>query len=202
MAYLWIMRITGGTHRGRPLQAPKGKDTRPTGDKTRESIFNILRHGNWHGGVLENAAVLDVFAGTGALGLEALSQGAKHAAFIEWNHTAADICQGNIDALGETERAALYKFNATDPVPRPLFLEQRSLVFLDPPSGRYMGAEALKALVEKDWLKKGAVCVLEMSKKAPEIIPADFTVMDERIYGIAKVQFLMWEPRPQDKPAD
>ncbi|MFH1157968.1 MAG: 16S rRNA (guanine(966)-N(2))-methyltransferase RsmD [Pseudomonadota bacterium] len=188
------MRISGGIYRGRTLSSPKGGDTRPTSDRAREAIFNILRHGNWHHGVLKEATVLDVFAGTGAMGIEALSQGALHAVFIERDHTAAAVCQSNIDALGETERAAVFKFDAADPVPRPLYLEQRSLVFLDPPYGKYMGAETLKGLVDKDWLREQAVCVLEMSKKTPEILPAGFTVKDERTYGIAKVQFLVWEP--------
>ena len=81
------MRITGGTHRGRTLTSPKGRNTRPTSDRTRLSIFNILLHGTWHPDILTDATVLDIFAGTGALGLEALSQGAKHAAFIERDHT-------------------------------------------------------------------------------------------------------------------
>jgi 16S rRNA (guanine966-N2)-methyltransferase len=186
------MRITGGIHRGRPLAAPKGRNTRPTSDRARESVFNILRHGNWHQGILEEAAVLDVFSGTGAIGLEALSQGAKHAAFIEREHPAIDFCKNNIETLGETERTTLFTFDATNPIARPLYIEPRTLVFLDPPYGKYLGAEALKALVDKGWLKEGAVCVLEMSKKVPEIIPAHFTLQDERTYGIARIQFLIW----------
>lgn len=186
------MRITGGTHRGHPLAAPKGKNTRPTSDRARESIFNILRHGSWHLGVLEDATVLDVFCGTGALGLEALSQGARHAAFIEREHPAIDFCKSNIEGLGEAGRTVVFTFDATNPISRPLYIEPRSLVFLDPPYGKYLGAEALKALVDKGWLKEEAVCVLEMSKKIPEIIPAAFSVEDERIYGLAKIQFLIW----------
>lgn len=184
------MRITGGTHRGRSLQAPKGQNTRPTSDRTRESIFNILRHGNWHGGVLEGATILDVFAGTGALGLDALSQGGKHAAFIERDHAAAAVCRENIETLGVQENTAVLVFDALDPPPRPLYMEPRSLVFLDPPYGKYMGSEALKGLVERDWLTDDAVCVMEMSKKIPEIIPAGFDIADERTYGIARVVFL------------
>ncbi len=187
------MRITSGIHRGRSLNAPTGRETRPTSDRTRESIFNILRHGGWHHGVLEDATVLDAFAGTGALGLEALSQGARHAVFIERDRAAAEVCQSNIDLLGETERAVVLTFDALDPLARPLYLEPRSLVFLDPPYGKYMGAEALKGLVDQGWMKPQAVCVLEMSKKTPEIIPAGFTVMDERTYGIARVQFLLYD---------
>lgn len=187
------MRIVGGIHRGRPLLAPKGKGTRPTSDRAREAVFNILQHGGWHEGALEDATVLDVFAGTGALGLEALSRGAKHAAFIEREHPAADFCRRNIEALGETERTKIFTFDAANPVPRPLYIEPRTLVFLDPPYGKYLGAEALKGLAGKDWLAEGAVCVLEMSRKVPEIIPAGFSVQDERTYGLARVVFLRWE---------
>ena len=187
------MRITSGIHRGRLLTAPKGKNTRPTSDRTRESVFNILRHGSWHDGVLEEATVLDVFAGTGALGLEALSQGAKHAAFIEREHSAADVCRGNIETLGETDRTTVFTFDALHPLNRPLYIEPRSLVFLDPPYGKYMGTEALQALIKKKWLKEGAVCVMEMSKRVPETLPAGFALQDERTYGIAQVQFLIWE---------
>ena len=186
------MRITGGIHRGRALAAPEGKNTRPTSDRVRESIFNILRHGSWHGGALEEATVLDVFAGTGALGLEALSQGAKHAAFIERDRAALGSCKSNIEALKETERTAIFTFDAARPIARPLYIEPRSLVFLDPPYGKNLGAEALAALADKGWLKKGAVCVMEMSKKAPEIIPPSFSLQDERAYGIAKIVFLLW----------
>jgi len=185
------MRITGGTHRGRILTSPTGAHTRPTSDRARESIFNILRHGGWHEGVLEEATVLDVFAGTGALGLEALSQGAKHAVFIEKDGNAAKLCQGNIERLGETKRSAVLRQDAVVPYRRPFHLEPRSLVFLDPPYGRNMGAEALQCLTAQDWLKDGAVCVMEMSKKIPEALPAGFSLMDERIYGIAKIQFLL-----------
>jgi 16S rRNA (guanine966-N2)-methyltransferase len=143
--------------------------------------------------MLENAAVLDVFAGTGALGLEALSQGAKHAVFIERVYPALKFCKANIEALRETERTAVFSFDATSPPTRPLYIEPRTLVFLDPPYGKYLGADALKALVGKNWLAEGAVCVLEMSKKVPEIIPAGFTLHDERTYGLAHVQFLTYE---------
>jgi len=186
------MRITGGIHRGRSLTAPEGKNTRPTGDRARLSVFNILLHGGWHDGVLDEATVLDVFAGTGAMGLEALSQGAKHAAFIEREHPAIESCKANIAALKETTRTAIFTFDATHPIARPLYIEPRSLIFLDPPYGKNLGAQALTALADKSWLKEGAVCVLEMSKKAPEVIPASFTLHDERVYGLAKIVFLSW----------
>lgn len=184
------MRITGGLHRGRPLHTPEGRETRPTSDRARESIFNILRHAKWHGGVLEEAAVLDAFAGTGALGLEALSQGAAHAVFIELDRTAAALCQSNIDLLKETPRALVLRQDACRPTPRPANIAPRTLVFLDPPYGKNMASEALKNLAAQGWLKEGAVCVMETAKKMPETLPDGFTLADERTYGIALIQFL------------
>lgn len=180
------MRITSGLHRGRPLLAPDGRETRPTSDRARESIFNILRHRF----PLDGAAVLDVFAGTGALGLEALSQGAAHAAFMESAPAALDFCRRNIAVLKEQARSAVFAGDALAPARRPAALAPRTLVFLDPPYGKDMGAAALTALAEKDWLAPGALCVMEMSKKAPEILPAGFTLQDERIYGIALIRFV------------
>lgn len=187
------MRIVGGIHRGRTLFSPQGRDTRPTSDRARQAIFNILHHGGWHGGILEEAAVLDAFAGTGALGLEALSQGARHAAFIERDPATAALCQKNIDALGKTERARVFTFDAAAPIARPLYIEPRTLVFLDPPYGKNLGAQALAGLAQKGWLKAGAACVLEMSKKQPETLPAGFALKDERTYGLARVLFLIWD---------
>ncbi|MBI3441458.1 MAG: RsmD family RNA methyltransferase, partial [Proteobacteria bacterium] len=138
--------------------------------------------------------VLDDFAGTGALGLEALSQGAKHAEFIEQDPAAARLCQSNIDLLRETEQALVLKCDACRMAPRPTALEPRSLVFLDPPYGEHKGAVALNRLAEQGWLHERAICVLEMSKKAPEATPTGFTVVDERCYGIAKIQFLIRAP--------
>jgi len=184
------MRIVGGELRGRNLLSPKGSTTRPTSDRAREAIFNILHHAKWlPRQLLDDSAVMDVFAGTGALGLEALSRGAKHAVFVERDFEAAKTCQENIDAFGMGGKAVLMKFDALKPVPRPLYIEPRALVFLDPPYGKDMGGKAMAALVEKGWLDDGAVCVLEMSKKHQEPLPEGFIQRDERDYGIALVRF-------------
>lgn len=186
------MRIVGGKHRGRALQAPAGLDTRPTSDRVRESVFNILRHGKWHDGILEGALVMDVFAGTGALGLEALSQGAVHAVFVERDRKAIEACRQNIAAMGEEAVSLVMASDALALPSKPLNLPPRTLIFLDPPYGKNMGGEALAHLLVGGWLAAGAVCVLEMSKKAPEEkIPDAFKVTDERTYGIAQVLFLM-----------
>jgi 16S rRNA (guanine966-N2)-methyltransferase len=185
------MRIVGGEFRGRPLLSPKGSSTRPTSDRARESIFNILGHAKWlKTAAVEGALVLDAFAGTGALGLEALSRGAGHAVFIERDRAASSICMENIDKFGVSDRSLLLTGDATRPNPRPADLAARSLVFLDPPYGKNLIGQALAALNENAWLAPGAVCVAEMSAKAPEETPPGFTLQDERRYGIALVRFL------------
>lgn len=187
------MRIVGGELRGRPIASPDGSATRPTSDRAREAIFNILHHAKWRrGDLLDGAHVMDVFAGTGALGLEALSRGAADAVFIERDFKAARVCQENIDAFGLSERATLMKLDALHPAPRPAHLAPRTLVFLDPPYGKGMAAAALAALAAKGWLEKGAICIAEMAKKQPEAAPEGFIQHDERSYGVAAVKFMEW----------
>jgi 16S rRNA (guanine966-N2)-methyltransferase len=191
------MRIVGGEQRGRALSSPTGVQTRPTSDRARQAIFNILEHASWRKrDLLDGADVLDVFAGTGAMGLEALSRGARHGVFIERDPAAARVCEDNIRALGQGARAILLKFDATKPPSRPAHLAVRSLVFLDPPYGKGLGAKALTALAAADWLTPGAVCVLEMARKEPEEIPEGFLLHDERNYGVARVAFLEWQEAP------
>jgi 16S rRNA (guanine966-N2)-methyltransferase len=187
------VRIVGGEFRGRALKSPQGSATRPTSDRTREAVFNILHHAKWRRGeIIDGAFALDVFAGTGALGLEALSRGAQHAVFVEREYGAARVCQENIEAFGLQDRALLMKFDGLHPVPRPLYVEPRTLVFLDPPYGKGMAAQALNGLAEKGWLREHAICVVEMAKKQPESAPPGFIQHDERSYGIAAVKFLEW----------
>ena len=127
------MRIIGGRHRGRALKALKGKDIRPTSDRARESIFNILEH-TVEGGEPAGAAVLDVFAGTGALGLEALSRGARHATFIDSDRAALDCARQNARALGEAGAAVFLGLDAARlPPPPPDAGAPATLAFLDPP---------------------------------------------------------------------
>ncbi len=187
------MRIIGGEHRGRPLLSPEGQETRPTSDRARLAIFNILQHAKWPPApAVTEAFVLDAFAGTGALGLEALSQGAQHAVFLEQSQTALSVCKANIAKLGYEAKTTALKTDATAPPARPASLAPRTLVFLDPPYGKNLGAAALAALAEKNWLAPRAVCVLEMDKKRPEPVPEDFHIEDERSYGIALVRFMVF----------
>jgi len=188
------MRIVSGINRGKEIISPKGRNTRPTSDRIRESIFNILRHGLKNIGIenniINNATVLDCFAGTGALGLEALSQGAKDSVFVENNQEAFKICKENIFNLNEKEHSSLIKHDSLKYLKRPKSIEKRSLIFLDPPYGKDMGIKSLISFLENDWLYAEFISVLEMSKKEPEKIPDIFNILDERTYGITTIVFL------------
>lgn len=185
------MRIVGGLHRGRVLSSPQGLGTRPTSDRVRQSIFNILEHASWlKKPVLQGAPVLDLFAGTGALGLEALSRGAAHAIFVEQNPEAVRACIENIESLHLEERCAVHRKDVFHLTFRPPHMEPRSLIFLDPPYGKELGTRALKILKDSGWIADEAVIVMEMAKKQPEPLPEGFILQDERVYGVAQVRFL------------
>src|SRR5207248_11780943 len=152
------LRIVGGVHRGRRLIAPPGETVRPTSDRAREALFNILSHGSFAAAGLPFAGrpVLDAFAGTGALGLEALSRGASTAAFIENGRDALVTLRRNIAALGEEDRAHIVAADATRP-PRAAMV--CAAAFLDPPYRSGLGGPALSALAGAGWLTPDALVV-------------------------------------------
>jgi 16S rRNA (guanine966-N2)-methyltransferase len=179
------MRIVAGKFRGRTLQGPKTNAIRPTSDRLRESIFNILAHA--YGDPITGARVMDLFAGTGALGLEALSRGAAQATFMEKDRTAIVALRANIDALGETKTAAVLPVDARRP---PHAAAPCTLAFLDPPYGEDLATPALLALAATGWLAPGALVVVEVAAKQTLAPPERFTLVDERRYGAAKLVFL------------
>jgi 16S rRNA (guanine966-N2)-methyltransferase len=181
------MRIIGGRHRGRALTALKGKALRPTSDRARESIFNILEH-TLEGGEPDGAAVLDVFAGTGALGLEALSRGAALATFIDNDRAALDCARKNARALGCEDSAAFLGMDATRLPPDAG--APASLVFIDPPYGSGLAEPALHCLAAQGWIAPGAVLILEAGTRESLALPASYLQVDERAYGAARVVFL------------
>jgi len=186
------VRIVGGSHRGRPLAAPEGATVRPTSDRAREALFNILEHGRWAaaGSPVAGARVLDAFAGTGALGLEALSRGAGHVTFLEQTSAALGALKANVAALKEGARAVILRGDATAPSRAP---EPCSLVFLDPPYGKELGPAALKALAAAGWIAADAVVVLEIGAKETFDAPQGFTIADERRYGAARLVLMRYE---------
>ncbi len=182
------MRIVGGRFRGRALAAPSGALTRPTSDKVRESIFNILIHGI-EGAGIEGARVLDLFAGTGALGLEALSRGAAYCLFVEDNAGARGLIRENIEALGLTGASKVWRRDATK-LGTAATMQPFQLLFADPPYGKGLGEQALQAAADGGWLSAGAVCVLEERADVEPAIPAAFALLDKRTYGDTALHFL------------
>ncbi len=188
------MRIVGGRHRGRSLATPVGGDIRPTSDRSREAIFNILAHGDAyrteHGALPAGVNVVDAFAGTGAMGLEALSRGAAHVTFIDNDRTAQALLRQNIAALKETENATVLARDATAPG---LARAPCHLALLDPPYRSDLAGLALTALARDGWLAPDAVAVIELPAKGGFEPPAGFDVQDRRKYGRAQILFLVWQ---------
>lgn len=184
------MRIVAGKYRGKALTAPEGSATRPTSDRARESIFNILEHAAWSPG-LGGARVLDLFAGSGALGLEALSRGAAFALFVETDEAARGAIRDNIEALGLFGETRIQRRDAADLGPMPASAGPAfDLVFLDPPYAKGLGERALDQLTAHGWLNPGAAIVFERGVGEP-VAPLDgFDAVDERTYGAARVLFL------------
>lgn len=182
------MRIIAGKHKGRALTAPEGLAVRPTSDRAREALFDILAHGRFgEAPVFFDAIVLDAFAGTGALGLEALSRGAAQVTFIENDRTALKALRANIAALREEKNAAILPVDALHP---PRAGRAASLAFLDPPYGEDLAAPALAALAAAGWLAPEALVVVELAARQKLAAPAGFTLLEERRYGAARLAFL------------
>ncbi|HVJ52187.1 MAG TPA: 16S rRNA (guanine(966)-N(2))-methyltransferase RsmD [Aliidongia sp.] len=183
------MRIVAGRLRGRRIEAPEGSLVRPTSDRARQALFNILEHGKFaaQGSPLAGAIVLDAFAGTGALGLEALSRGAEHAVFMEHASAVQKLLRANIASCGEGANATVLGADATAP---PRASRIASLAFLDPPYGKGLAAPALSALRREGWLAPEALVVVEVAGREEFALPDGFTVADERRYGAARLIFL------------
>lgn len=174
------MRVVGGRLRGRNLASPESQAIRPTTDRVRESLFNILMH--LEGMPIDNARVLDLFSGTGALGIEALSRGARFCLFVDDGAEARGLLRENIEALGLTGTTKIFRRDATGlgPVaPQEPF----TVVFADPPYGKGLGEKALRSAVEGGWLAANALVVLEEAGTASPNPGSDFELLDERAYG-------------------
>ncbi len=182
------MRISGGEYRGRVLTSPPGRTTRPTAQRTREAIFNILEHNDWCS--LDGARVIDLFAGSGALGFEALSRGAEFCLFVENHAPARGVIRDNIESLNLFGATRIHRRDATDLGKKPAPLGAPfNLVFLDPPYGKGLGETALAELVRGGWLGENALAVFECAADENPQTP-DWNILDERIYGAARILFL------------
>jgi 16S rRNA (guanine966-N2)-methyltransferase len=185
------MRVTGGKLGGRRLVAPENQLVRPTSDRARQAIFNILEHRDFGiGFTVENAAVADLFAGTGALGIEALSRGARFCLLVDNDAESRALQRENVEALGLTGVTKIWRRDAIDLGPLGAGAGGPfDLVFLDPPYRKNLVAPTLKSLREGGWLSQHALLVIETAKG--ETFSDDgFTRLDARNYGETDVVFL------------
>jgi 16S rRNA (guanine966-N2)-methyltransferase len=178
------MRIVAGRLRGRRLAAPSGMSIRPTSDRTRESVFNILSARL----EFEGARVIDLFAGTGALGIEALSRGASFALFVDDSTEGRALIRANVETLGLQGVTKIFRRDATD-LGRPGTMPPFDLAFADPPYGRSLGEKAASGLLDGGWLKPDALLVLEERTDSAPAQLAGFETLDRRAFGETTVGF-------------
>lgn len=180
------MRIVGGEFRGRSLATPKSDDIRPTTDRTRESLFNILSHA--YPEVLDGTRVLDLFAGTGAVGLEALSRGARAALFVEQSVEGRGLLHSNIETLGLIGRAKIFRRDATS-LGGVGTVEPFNLLFADPPYAKGFGERALDAAARGGWLVDGALAILEERADIQPVAVDGFELLEIRTFGDTRMHF-------------
>ena len=174
------MRIVGGDWRGRRLATPRTDAIRPTSDRLRESLFNVLTHG--YDDAVEGARVLDLFSGTGALGFEALSRGASYALLVDEGAEARSVIRANIEALGAEGVTRLFRRDATK-LGEAGAAGRFSLLFCDPPYGRGLAPLALASAAAGGWLTEGALAVVEEVASAEMSLPSGFSEQERRVYG-------------------
>ena len=181
------MRIIGGQYRGKKLFSPDSDKVRPTSDRAREALFNILA--SHLENPLSEYRLLDVFAGTGAFALEALSRGVK------------EVCLVDVDTKTLLKNTALFmnekdkiRVVRSDVAHLPVALQQYDIIFMDAPYNKGLSEIALNNLADKQWLKSGALCMVEVEKTEQITIPSCYQVQNERIYGLAKVIFMQYKP--------
>ena len=176
------MRIVGGLHRSRKLLTPQGDGIRPTSDKVRQAVFNMLNSR----GLVQEAVVLDAFCGTGALGLEALSQGASFCTFFDKNKNSIRLCRENIAVLKEGERSKVFLTDSLKPQENEESANKANLVFMDPPYSRQLIPKTVKALHDYNWLQEECFFVLEEDRS--ESIESNLLeIINQKIYGDTQI---------------
>lgn len=180
------MRITSGTLRGRPIEPPKDRQVRPTSDKLRQAIFNILTSRDAVGG----AYVMDLCCGTGALGFEALSRGCEDVVLIDQHPTSLALAKQNAKSLGVEGQCSFFKADCRKLPERPAHIAPRSLVFFDPPYKQELITPGLLGLISQNWLADGAYVVCETEKGSPFIVPEGYRLELERTYGDSEIKII------------
>ena len=194
-----LMRIVAGKFRSARIEAPKGLATRPTSDKVRQALFNVLEHGGPRVN-FDGARVLDLFAGSGALGLEALSRGARFCLFVDESAEARAAVRRNVQALHLTGATKIWRRDATK-LGEAGTLAPFDLVFLDPPYGKGLGIKALRSVASGGWIKAGAIAVLEERADVDIDVPKSFEEVDTRAYGDTKIIVMRAFPAPTPPPS-
>lgn len=185
------MRIVGGEFRGRSLAVPKSNAIRPTADRTRESLFNILSHA--YPEAIDATRMMDLFAGTGAVGLEGASRGCRHVLFVESSVEGRGLLWENIDALGLHGRTRMLRRDATD-LGGVGNLEPFDFLFADPPYGQGLGEKAFAAAADGGWLVPGALAILEERADVVVNVPPVYVFIEERTFGDSKMHFYHYQP--------
>ncbi|NDF12242.1 MAG: methyltransferase domain-containing protein [Proteobacteria bacterium] len=193
------MKVIAGKHKGRNIAPPANKDVRPTTGMAREAIFNLLQHGKFmkapdfvqdeNPSVLEGRRVVDIFCGTGAMGIEALSRGAGHVVFIDQNPRVMDLLEATIKHIGEGPNTAFIRSDSTR---LPKARNTCMLAFVDPPYNKGLALPALKSLANQGWLGHGAVVVVETSRKEDINLPEKYFLVDERDYNNTRIRVLQY----------
>jgi len=184
MRYPHEVRIIAGENRSRKIKTPEDKSIRPTSNRSREAIFNMLSHARNGMSVIYGARVLDLFAGTGAMGLECLSRGAEHATFLDIN---TEIVRENIADLEETAKSTILTCDYKD---LPEADEAVDIIFIDPPYDSALVEPALKLLKQNGWIHERTIVVAESSSQEMYKVPGDYNKFDERVYGASRFSFL------------
>jgi len=183
------VRIVSGKLRGRNIETPSGRSTRPTSDQTRESIFNILKHAEW-APPLDGAIVADIFAGSGALGLEAISRGAAFCLFAETEPKARAAIRANIQKMKISEDTRLHRYDATKLKIAPGNMRGKfTHIFMDPPYNKDLWKPVLSRIIQQNILADDGVIILEESVEA-EVEPRGFEILHDKSWGAARVLFL------------
>lgn len=185
------MRIVGGEFRGRSLAVPKSNAIRPTADRTRESLFNILSHA--YPEAIDATRMMDLFAGTGAVGLEGASRGCRHVLFVESSVEGRGLLWENIDALSLHGRTRMLRRDATD-LGGVGNLEPFDFLFADPPYGQGLGEKAFAAAAKGGWLVPGALAILEERADVVVNAPSDYVLLEVRTFGDSKMHFFHYQP--------
>jgi 16S rRNA (guanine966-N2)-methyltransferase len=194
-----MMKVTAGKYRGRNIESRPDKNLRPTSSRVREAIFNLLVHGKFmkqedfvrddNPSALEGRKAVDIFCGTGALGLEAMSRGVEHVTFVDQDSKILAITRRNVEHFGEQSHAQFIRSDSTRLPRAPM---KHELAFVDPPYNKNLAPKALESLRDQGWLAHGAVVLVEHAKKEDLTVPEKFYLVDTREYNVTRISILQY----------